>query len=71
MKSKDQVLQVFKHFHASVEREKERKLKCVQEDNGGEYMGLFEEYCKEYGIRLKKTVPKISQYNGVADRMHY
>ena len=29
LKSKDQVLQVFKHFYASVEREKRRKLKCV------------------------------------------
>jgi len=42
LKSKDQVLGVFKHFQAKVERETGRKLKCVRSDNGGEYQGPFE-----------------------------
>ena len=41
MKSKDQVLNVFKEFHVSIEREIERKLKCVRVDNGGEDMIFF------------------------------
>jgi hypothetical protein len=39
-------------------------------DNGGEYKGPFEEYCKSHGIRLEKTVPKTSQHNGVAEKMN-
>jgi hypothetical protein len=41
-----------------VERETEKKLKCVRSDNGGEYRGLFEIFHKINGIKLEKTVPK-------------
>ena len=37
MKTKDQVINVFKKFHARVERETKRQLKCIRSDNGGEY----------------------------------
>ena len=37
LKSKDQVLDIFKFFHTYVERGTRRKLKCVKVDNGGEY----------------------------------
>lgn len=37
LKSKDQVLNVFKEFHARVEKEANYQLKCVRADNGGEY----------------------------------
>ena len=32
-----QVLDVFKHFHALVERLSGEILKCIRTDNGGEY----------------------------------
>lgn len=70
LKSKDQVLDAFKEFHVRVERESDRKLKCVRSDNGGEYRGPFENYCKSQGIKLEKTVPKTPQLNGVAERMN-
>ena len=70
LKSKDQVLDAFKEFHALVERETGRKIKCVRSDNGGEYRGPFEVYCKKYGIRLEKTTPKTPQLNGLAERMN-
>ncbi|KAB5561355.1 hypothetical protein DKX38_006312 [Salix brachista] len=59
LKSKDQVLDVFKDFHARVERETGRKLKCVRADNGGEYRGPFEKYCREHVamINLSPSVP--------------
>ena len=41
------------------------KLKIVRADNGGEYMGPFESYCKLHNIRLEKTIPKTPQQNGV------
>ena len=71
MKSKDQVLCVFKHFPASVEREKGRKLKCVKADNGGEYITPLEEYYKECVIKLEKTNPKTPQHNRVVERMNH
>jgi hypothetical protein len=50
LKNKFQVLDAFKEFHAKVERETSRKLKCIRLDNGGEYRGPFERYCRLYGI---------------------
>ncbi|CAL1381478.1 unnamed protein product [Linum trigynum] len=70
LKTKDQVLDVFKQFHAEVERETGLKLKCVRVDNGGEYRGPFESYCRLHGIKLQKSVPKAPQKNGVAERMN-
>jgi transposase InsO family protein len=70
LKIKDQVLDVFKAFHMKLERETGRQLKCVRADNGGEYRGPFEEYCRGHGIRLEKTVPKTLHHNGVAERMN-
>ena len=70
MKTKDQVLSVFKELHARVERETGRKLKVVRADNEGEYRGQLEEYCHSKGIRLEFTVPKTPELNGLAERMN-
>jgi hypothetical protein len=49
---------VFKVFHMKIERETGRQLKCVRADNGGEYRGLLEEYCRSHGVveRMNKTI---------------
>ena len=39
LKTKDQVLSVFKEFHTRLERETGRKLRAVRVYNGGEYRG--------------------------------
>ena len=70
LKSRDQVLGVFKQFQASVEREIEKKIKCIRTDNGGEHIGPFDAYCKEQGIRHQFTPPKTPQLNGIAERMN-
>ena len=70
LKTKDQVLDAFKELHVVLERETRRKLKAIRADNGVEYKGSFENYCKLHGIRLEKTVPKTPQQNGVAERMN-
>ena len=59
LKTKDQVLDVFKHFQANVERETGRQLKCVRLDNGGQSIGPFDQYCTNHGIMHEKTVKKI------------
>ena len=53
LKSKDQVLSVFKEFHVRVERKFGQKLKVVRTDNGGEYRGQFELYCKTQCIKIE------------------
>ena len=53
-----------------VERQTGKQLKSIRVDNGGEYRGPFEQYCRSHGIRLEKTVPKTPQQNGVAKRMN-
>ena len=70
LKTKDQVLQTFKEFHSSVEREIGRKLKCLRLNNGGEYKGPFEAYYKVRGIRHEKVPPKTPQLNELAERMN-
>ena len=49
---------MFKFFHVYAERGTKRKLKCVKVDNGGEYRGPFEQYCKSHKIRLEKNCTK-------------
>ena len=67
---RERVLSVFKELHARVERETGRKLKAVREDNGGEYRGQFQEYCRSKRIQLEFTVPKTPELNGLAERMN-
>ena len=43
-----------------------KKLKCIRTDNGGEYIGPFDDYCKSQGIRHQKT----PQLNGLTKRMN-
>ena len=37
LKTKEQVFKYFQQFHAMVESETEKKLKCLRTNNGGEY----------------------------------
>ena len=60
LKTKDQVLEVFKQFHGFVEKQFGEKLKCIRTDNGSEYSGPFDEYCRQYDIRHQKTPPDSS-----------
>ncbi|GKB48827.1 putative RNA-directed DNA polymerase, partial [Tanacetum coccineum] len=52
-------------FHALVERQTEKKLKCIRTDNGGEYIIPFDAYCREHGIQHQKTPPKTPQEHGI------
>ena len=64
------MLEKFKEFHALVERQSRKKLKRICTDNGGEYCGPFDVYCKQYGIAHEKTPPKTPQLNGLAEMMN-
>ena len=47
LKTKDQVLDMFKQFHVKLE-----------------------EYCRKYGIKHERTIPKAPQQNDLAERMN-
>lgn len=64
-KEKRQMLDIFKQFHATIERDIGRKLKWIHTDNGSEYRVLFEEYYRVHRDRLK-NVSQTPQHNEVA-----
>lgn len=51
-----------------LERKTEKTLNCICTNNGGEYIGLFKEYCKSHDIKHDQTVPKTPQHNDVVER---
>lgn len=54
-----------------VERERERKLRRLLSDNGGEYnSNELKHYNSQHDIRHEKTELNIPQQNGVAKRMN-
>ncbi|RVW60672.1 Retrovirus-related Pol polyprotein from transposon TNT 1-94 [Vitis vinifera] len=59
------------HRHTKeAQRQSGEKLKCIRTNNGGEYYGPFDEYCRQHGIRHQKTPPKTPQLNELAERMN-
>jgi len=68
LQQKDQVLEKFNEFHALVERQSSKKLKCIRTNNGGEYRGPFDVYCKQDRIRHDNTSLKTPQFNGLIER---
>ena len=56
LKSKDQVFDTFKFFHAYVKRGAGRKLKYVRADNRDEHRRLVNQHCRSYTITIEKIV---------------
>jgi transposase InsO family protein len=71
LRNKYEVFDKFKEFKAMVENHKEKKIKVLRTDNGGEfYRNEFEELCKKFGISRKNTTSYTPQQNGVTERMN-
>ncbi|OMO97119.1 Integrase, catalytic core [Corchorus capsularis] len=69
LKTKNEAFEAFKEFKAKVENQKERKIKVLRSDRGGEYFfDDFDEFCEEHGIIHQRTAPFTPQHNGVAER---
>lgn len=69
LKSKDEAFKAFVEFVALVENQTGYKVKCLQTDNGKEYLsGNFDNFLKSRGIRRRVTVPYNPEQNGVAER---
>lgn len=71
MKTKDEVFNHFRDFMNMAENHKERKIKTLRTDNGGEFCGLeFERLLNRNGIIHQKTTPYTPEQNGSSERMN-
>lgn len=69
LKTKNEAFGTFKKFRALVEDGKERKIKVLRTDRGGEFLSKeFSQYCEEAGIVRHYTNPYTPQQNGVVER---
>lgn len=46
-------------------------MKCIRIENGGEYIGLFDNHYKEYDILYEQTIPKTPQHNEVVEMVNH
>uniref|UniRef100_A0A0A9WWP7 Copia protein n=1 Tax=Lygus hesperus TaxID=30085 RepID=A0A0A9WWP7_LYGHE len=71
IKSKDQVYDQFKIYHAYVTSTFDKKIARLRCDSGGEYKSnRFKEFCLEQGISVEYTIPYTPEQNGVAERLN-
>jgi hypothetical protein len=78
LNDKAEALNAFKTYKVEVEKQKEKKIKIVRSDRGGEYygrytdkgqmIGPFAKFLEEEGIVAQYTMPSTPQQNGVAER---
>ena len=54
-----------------IERQTERKVKLLRNDNGGEFCSdVFDDYCRNEGIVRHHTISHTPRQNGVAEHMN-
>jgi hypothetical protein len=71
IRQKYDVFDTFKKWKSLVENETGKRLKCLRQENGGEYCSEEFYYYRSYhGIRREKTIPRTLQENGVSERMN-
>ena len=69
MKQKSETFEKFKEFQNEVENHRERKIKFLRSDRGGEYLSHeFGQHLSECGIVSQLTPPGTPQRNGVSER---
>ena len=69
LSSKNEAENMFIKFKTEVENQKNKKIKRLRSDRGGEYgSALFKKICEENGIILEVTAPCTPEQNGIAKR---
>uniref|UniRef100_A0A8I7B3U5 Polyprotein n=1 Tax=Hordeum vulgare subsp. vulgare TaxID=112509 RepID=A0A8I7B3U5_HORVV len=69
MKHKSETFEKFKEFESEVENQRDRKIKCLRSDRGGEYLSHeFGTHLRKCGIVSQLTPPGTPQRNGVSER---
>ena len=64
--NKDEAFNMFLSYKAEVENQRDRKIKRIKSDRGGEYIPL-NDYCENEGIIHEVTTPYSLESNGVAE----
>ena len=55
IKTKDEAFDKFKLYKAEVENQKDKRIKMIRSDRGGEYFSNeFDAFCEEHGIIHQK-----------------
>ena len=58
-------------WQAEIEKHTDRRVKVLRTDNGGEYTSKkFQDHLKACEIRHERTIPKIPEQNGAAERLN-
>ena len=71
LKRKSDVYSRFVEFYQMCCTWKERPVKFLRSDNGGEFVNKrMNEFCKEKGIQRQLTMPYTPEQNGVSERMN-
>src|SRR5215216_6277808 len=69
MKHKSETFEKFKEFQNEVENHRNRKIKFLRSDHGGEYLSYeFSTHMKDCGIGSQLTLAGTPQCNGVSER---
>ena len=69
MKHKSETFEKFKEFQSEVENHRNKKIKFLQSDHGGEYLTYeFGLHLKQCGIVSQLTPPGTPQHYGVSER---
>ena len=68
MKHKSETFEKFKEFQNEVENQRDRKIKFLRSDHGGEYLSHeFGTHLRKCGIVSQLTPPGTPQRNGVSE----
>ena len=72
MKYKSKLFEMFKRFHAEVEKQTRKSIKTLSSSWGGEYVtSELLIYVEENEILLQWTPPETPQYNGVLEKKNW
>ena len=69
LRTKDEALEIFIKYKSEVENQKNKRIKRLTIDRGGEYeSNLFKKFCEQNGIIHVVTPPYSPESNGMAER---